>query len=70
MKPRVYSSVGSYLATLHDGSEYTGKFPDHATRDFLKSWHLKRLNAICAGGVEGLVFETIPSLVRIFTSDP
>lgn len=35
-------SVGPFGACQHDGSEYTGAYMDHMSREELVSWHLPR----------------------------
>jgi homocysteine S-methyltransferase len=60
--PLVAASVGPYGATLHDGSEYTGKYDlDEAG---LRDFHRDRLMLLDRSGADVLACETIPSLVE------
>lgn len=60
--PLVAASVGPYGATLHDGSEYTGKYDlDQAG---LRVFHRDRLMLLDRSGADVLACETIPSLVE------
>ncbi len=57
--PLVAASVGPYGATLHDGSEYTGKYDlDQAG---LRVFHRDRLMLLDRVGADVLACETIPS---------
>ncbi len=57
--PLVAASVGPFGATLHDGSEYTGKYP--VTAIALKQFHAQRLALLDESGADVLACETIPS---------
>ncbi|KAL1124636.1 hypothetical protein AAG570_001260 [Ranatra chinensis] len=59
-KVLVAGSVGPYGATLHDGSEYTGKYSNNLTLAELIEWHRPRVEALIDAGVDLLAFETIP----------
>ncbi|ORZ31861.1 Homocysteine S-methyltransferase [Catenaria anguillulae PL171] len=71
---QVAVSMGSYGATLADGSEYTGAFVDELGADALPAltaFHQLRLQAFGWGGqgvldkVQYLAFETVPSVVEV-----
>lgn len=55
-------SVGSYGASLCDGSEYNGNFIDVIHVKELYDWHKPRIQALIEAGVDFLLFETIPSV--------
>lgn len=56
----VAASVGPYGATLHDGSEYRGRYGvDHA---FLVDFHRERLEVLVHSRPDLLAIETIPDL--------
>ena len=60
--PLVAASVGPYGATLHDGSEYTGKYDlDEAG---LRNFHRDRLMLLDRSGADVLACETIPGVVE------
>jgi len=61
-RPLIAGSVGSYGATLHDGSEYTGSFINSISREDLKEFHRDRIEALLDAGVDLLAMETIPVL--------
>lgn len=58
----VAASVGPYGATLHDGSEYRGRY-EIAYAD-LVAFHRERLDVLAAAGPDLLAIETIPDLVE------
>lgn len=56
----VAASIGPYGATLHDGSEYRGRYGvDHA---FLVDFHRERLDVLVAAQPDLLAIETVPDL--------
>ena len=56
----VAASVGPYGATLHDGSEYRGRYGvDHG---FLVDFHRERLDVLVAARPDLLAIETVPDL--------
>lgn len=59
-KPLIAGSCGPYGACLHDGSEYTGSYCAHVSREFLIDWHRPRIRALLEKGVDLLAIETIP----------
>ncbi|KAL0113757.1 hypothetical protein PUN28_012701 [Cardiocondyla obscurior] len=59
-KPLIAGSCGPYGACLHDGSEYSGSYCDHISREFLIDWHRPRVRALLEEGVDLLAIETIP----------
>ncbi|KAL6614412.1 hypothetical protein ACP70R_036682 [Stipagrostis hirtigluma subsp. patula] len=61
--PRVLvaASIGSYGAYLADGSEYSGDYGDSVTKEVLKDFHRKRLQALAGAGPDLIAFETIPN---------
>lgn len=59
-KPLIAGSCGPYGACLHDGSEYTGSYCSHVSREFLIDWHRPRISALLEKGVDLLAIETIP----------
>ena len=61
-RPLVAASIGSYGASLADGSEYRGDYGLGV--DALAAWHRPRLRVLETSGAELLAFETIPSLVE------
>jgi homocysteine S-methyltransferase len=62
-RPLVAASIGSYGASLADGSEYRGDY--ELSVDDLAAWHRPRLRLLETCGPDLLAFETIPSLVEI-----
>lgn len=56
----VAASVGPYGATLHDGSEYRGRYG--MTRAQLAAFHRERLDVLAAAGPDLLAIETIPDI--------
>lgn len=60
--PLVGASVGPYGATLHDGSEYTGKYA--ADRREIYDFHAERLPNLVTGDADFLAIETIPNAVE------
>lgn len=54
--------MGSYGASLHDGSEYTGCFVHKISREAIRDWHRPRIQALLEAGVDLLALETIPVL--------
>lgn len=63
---RVFISIGPYGATLHDGSEYTGKYPDGIDASSLSDFHARRMELLSKSGctVDGWALETFPSLME------
>lgn len=66
---KVWASVGSYGAYLHDGSEYTGSFLDVTNKEKIKEFHKERLDILLVQSkllgkelVDGVAVETIPSV--------
>ena len=59
LPPLVAASIGSYGATLGDGSEYTGVYPVSDRQ--LRAFHAARLDVLAAAGADLLACETIPS---------
>lgn len=55
-------SVGSFGASLCDGSEYNGNFIDDRNTKELYDWHKPRIQALIEAEVDILLFETIPSI--------
>lgn len=55
-------SVGSYGASLCDGSEYNGNYIDSKNLKELYDWHKPKIQALVEAGVDILLFETIPSI--------
>lgn len=58
-EPLVAASVGPYGATMHDGSEYTGKY--QASVQELGEFHAQRLALLDRCGADLLAVETIPN---------
>jgi homocysteine S-methyltransferase len=56
----VAASVGPYGATLHDGSEYRGRYG--VAHDDLVAFHRERLDVLCAAAPDMLAIETVPDL--------
>jgi homocysteine S-methyltransferase len=56
----VAASVGPYGATLHDGSEYRGRYG--VAHDDLVAFHRERLDVLVAAGPDMLAIETVPDL--------
>jgi len=59
---KIMGSVGPYGASLCDGSEYTGNYIDKIDLKELYDWHKPRIQALVEGGVDVVLFETIPSV--------
>lgn len=59
----VAASVGPYGATLHDGSEYRGRYG--VSHDRLVDFHGERLEVIAASEPDLLAIETIPDLDEV-----
>jgi homocysteine S-methyltransferase len=57
--PLVAASIGPFGATLHDASEYTGKYD--ITEEELCDFHRSRIELLDRSGVDLLACETIPS---------
>ena len=62
LSPLAAASVGPYGATVHDGSEYTGKYD--VSRDELRSFHAERLAVLDQCGADVLAVETIPNILE------
>jgi homocysteine S-methyltransferase len=56
----VAASVGPYGATLHDGSEYRGRYG--VDEKFLVDFHRERLDVLVAAKPDFLAIETVPDL--------
>jgi homocysteine S-methyltransferase len=56
----VAASVGPYGATLHDGSEYRGRYG--RSERFLADFHRERLEVLVAAAPDLLAVETVPDL--------
>jgi homocysteine S-methyltransferase len=56
----VAASVGPYGATLHDGSEYRGRYG--VSHDFLVDFHRERLEVLVHARPDFLAVETIPDV--------
>ena len=56
----VAASMGPYGATLHDGSEYRGRYGVTAER--LATFHRERLDVLVGAGPDLLAVETIPDV--------
>lgn len=52
--------MGSYGASLHDGSEYTGSYIQTTTVETMNAYHRPKISALIEGGVDLLGIETIP----------
>jgi homocysteine S-methyltransferase len=61
-RPLVAASVGSYGATLANGSEYTGDFGLSVQQ--LADFHRRRIEVLAATDADLLACETIPSLAE------
>ncbi len=58
----VAASVGPYGATLHDGSEYRGKYG--VPHDRLVDFHVERLRVLIDAGPDLLAIETVPDVAE------
>uniref|UniRef100_A0A7S4ANN4 Hcy-binding domain-containing protein n=2 Tax=Pseudo-nitzschia australis TaxID=44445 RepID=A0A7S4ANN4_9STRA len=66
LRPFVVASTGPYGAAMADGSEYTGNYPPHVTREALVDFHTRKARTLLMEGKpDGLAVETIPSLQEI-----
>jgi homocysteine S-methyltransferase len=63
--PFVVASTGPYGAAMADGSEYTGQYPPHVTREALVEFHAKKARALWNCQPDGLAVETIPNLDEV-----
>jgi len=64
--PFVVSSTGPYGAAMADGSEYTGKYPAHVTRQALLNFHTRKARTLLMEGEpDGLAVETIPNIEEV-----
>ena len=64
--PFVVASTGPYGAAMADGSEYTGKYPPHVTRQALLDFHTcKARTLLMDGKPDGLAVETIPNIQEL-----
>jgi homocysteine S-methyltransferase len=57
----IAGSLGCYGASLHNGAEFTGKYPKMNESDLLE-WHLPRALSLVSAGCDVLACETIPCL--------
>lgn len=60
LKPLVAASMGPYGASLHDGSEYHGRY--EAGWEEVADFHRRRLEVLADSDADLFAFETIPSL--------
>lgn len=60
--PVVAASVGPFGATLHDGSEYHGRY--EASWDDVRRFHVERLAILADSGPDVVAVETIPSVAE------
>lgn len=62
----IAGSVGPYGACQGDGSEYTGNYIDHISRDSLCDWHKDRLKRLTfsQASVDLIAAETLPSYIE------
>jgi homocysteine S-methyltransferase len=60
--PMIAASVGPFGATLHDGSEYYGKY--EIDQPGLRHFHRERLQLLDNSGADVLACETIPSMTE------
>mmetsp|Transcript_7037 Transcript_7037/g.17183 ORF Transcript_7037/g.17183 Transcript_7037/m.17183 type:complete len:421 (-) Transcript_7037:2486-3748(-) len=64
--PFVVASTGPYGAAMADGSEYTGNYPAHVTRQALVSFHTRKARTLLMEGEpDGLAVETIPNIEEV-----
>jgi len=64
--PFVVASTGPYGAAMADGSEYTGKYPAHVTRQALVDFHTRKARTLLMEGKpDGLAVETIPNIEEV-----
>lgn len=64
--PFVVASTGPYGAAMADGSEYTGNYPAHVTRQALVSFHTRKVRTLLMKGEpDGLAVETIPNIEEV-----
>ncbi|CAM9961742.1 unnamed protein product, partial [Discosporangium mesarthrocarpum] len=61
--PVVAASLGSYGASLADGSEYRGNYS--LSVDELREWHRDRVAVLSRAGADLLMFETIPCVKEV-----
>lgn len=59
----IAGSVGPYGAYLADGSEYTGDY--HLSKADYQAFHLPRIQALVAAGVDCLALETMPNFAEV-----
>ena len=64
--PFVVASTGPYGAAMADGSEYTGIYPAHVTRQALVNFHTRKARTLLMEGKpDGLAIETIPNIEEV-----
>lgn len=63
--PFVVASTGPYGAAMADGSEYTGRYPTHVTRQALVNFHTRKAQTLMEGKPDGLAVETIPNIEEV-----
>ncbi|KAJ1963926.1 hypothetical protein GGI12_001752 [Dipsacomyces acuminosporus] len=71
-RPLIAASLGSIGATLHNFSEYTGRYGDGITVDDIKLFHLRRFQALARclntrklrGQIDLVAVETVPSIAE------
>lgn len=56
----IAGSVGSFGASLNDGSEYDGNYIESISEKHIKDWHKPRLNVLVESGIDLIALETIP----------
>lgn len=62
LRPLVAASIGPYGATLHDGSEYHGRYG--LNKKDLIEFHRPRMSVLADSDADLFAFETIPSLLE------
>ena len=64
----IAGSIGPYAAKFKNGTSYTGIYNDIPNgideKDFLKKWHLPRIQCMIKNDVDILAFETCPKLIE------
>ncbi|CAG8549150.1 29077_t:CDS:2 [Racocetra persica] len=67
IKPLIALSLGSFGATLCDGSEYSGNFGPDVTTSYLKAFHRERMQIFYPKftDIDLIAFETIPSFQEV-----
>ena len=66
LRPFVVASTGPYGSAMADGSEYTGNYPAHVTRQALVNFHTRKAQTLLMEGKpDGLAVETIPNIEEV-----